>query len=94
MTKQKEILTDSAPMELSPMLNEVGGAVKKKRHRWEKEVNHSHCHKYICKDCGCIKDAKGMTNTIYWLNDEKHFTAPNCVPIDDSRYSDTDVYGK
>lgn len=52
--------------------------MKKKRHRWRKEVNHSYCHKYICKNCPCIKDSKDMTSTIYWIGNEKYFSAPNC----------------
>lgn len=54
---------------------------KKRRHKWEKKVNHINCHESVCVNCGCVKDEKALFNIVYWVDGKPHAKAPDCKPI-------------
>lgn len=50
----------------------------RRRHKWEKKVNHSFCHEYVCLRCGCVKDATVLFSIVYWIELTPHATSPPC----------------
>lgn len=53
--------------------------MNKRRHKWQ-QVGHAYHHTKECINCGCIKDASNLFNTIYYFDKagERTFTAPEC----------------
>lgn len=47
------------------------------RHKWERE-GHLYHHTKVCVKCGCIKDSKSISRTIYKLDGQITETAPPC----------------